>query len=301
MKIEGFKDFIGNSESIAQLKLKMDASEQLDKAMPHIGLFGPAGVGKTTLSQIIANELGAGYLYINSTVMSNPVFFRKEIATAAELAIEKKRCIVVLDEAHMLPKKVQENLLSLFEYPAILCTQGFSMNKNGKIQKDKYGILREELPKGVTFILASTNAGMLTDPMLSRLYRVTLENYTTEELAQIARLKIKDLSDEEAKNISSGARSARDVIKICENFDDLRSVKACSREETVAIALKYCGYEEYGLTKLEKKYIKYLGENDYCSLVNISSYLTLDQKEVSEKIEPFLIKSGYMEKETRGR
>lgn len=303
MRPKTLEDFTGNKEAVERIKLKIVSSQKNNKSFPHILLAGSSGVGKSTLAEIISNELSAGFIYINSTTINKPTMFRRQIGEAANLAASQGRCIVLLDEAHALPKKVQDNLLSLLEYPAVLCTQGIAYcDRKRKFIKDETAIYKEDLPENVSFIFATTHLGNLSDALLNRLFRVEMSDYSHEELAQIAKNIIKDLSDDASKQVGGAARSARDVNKICENIRDICAVRGRKIDpEIIEKAIKYSGYEKYGLTKNELRYIRYLGEVDQSSLANLSSFLNLSDKEVKEKIEPFLIRRKLVYKDTKGR
>ncbi len=304
MKIENLKEFVGNIEAIEKIKLKIAVASKTNKSFPHSLIAGCAGIGKTTLSELIAKELGAGFIYINSTTIKNPISFRKQIAQASQMAKTNGSAIIMLDECHALPRQIQDNLLSLLEHPAVLCTSGFAKDpQTGDIIKDKYGILQEKLNDNISFMMATTHPGNLTDALVSRLFNISLFSYTVKELAIMAKKIIpSSLSDKMAIVLGRIARSARDIVQICGHIKDIVDIDNVPIDsKTVTRALKYHGYEHFGCTKNELKYIKYLGEMKISSLANISSYLNVSKKEVEEKIEPFLIRKKYLVKNTKGR
>ncbi len=304
MKPKTLQDFIGNEDNKAKLKIKIEACKKKNKALPNIGLLGPAGIGKTTLAEIIANELDAEFIYVNSTAVSNPISFRQYIADAAKGAAERGRAIVMLDEAHALKRRIQDNILSLFESPSVLCTSGFKYDEQKKkIVKEEYATLKEDLPEGVSFCLATTHPGSLSDALRSRLLNIKLVEYTLEELSKIAMEKSeKKLSDSLASRIGDIARSARDVVKICDHIDDICSIKNQNPNEAIIdLAINLQGYEKDGLTKDEIKYLKYLQNVNKSSLANLSSYMNISTKEIQYNVEVFLIRKGYIYKDTSGR
>jgi len=210
----------------------------------------------------------------------------------------------MLDESHALKRRIQDNVLSLFESPSILCTAGFKVDKGtGKTVKDQYGTLREELPKGISFCLATTHPGNMSDALRSRLLNIKLIEYTVEELAKIAMDKSgRKLSNALAARIGNLARSARDVVKICEHIDDICTVE--NREpsqQIIDMAIHLQGYEKDGFTRDEVRYLKYLKEIKKSSLANLASYLNISMQEVKDNIEVFLIRKGFIVKNTGGR
>lgn len=305
MKPKTLDDFIGNEENKSRLKIKLEACKKTNKQFPNIGLFGPAGIGKTTLAEILAIELDASFIYINATAVSNPISFRQYIGEATDKLSETSRAIIMLDEAHALKRTIQDNILSLFESPSILCTSGFRYDEQRrKIVKEQYATLREELPEGISFCLATTHPANLSDALRSRLFAIKMNEYTTEELAKIALKRKYDtlLPDRLANKIGEVARSARDVIKICEHIDDLCTVIGDKIDERlINQAIKLQGYENYGLTKDEIRYLKYLDEIEKSSLANLVSYLNMSSKEVQNNIETYLIREGFIYKDTGGR
>lgn len=303
MQIKRFEDFIGNDEAIDKISLKIKATNKKKSTFPHFGFFSEAGMGKTTLAELTAKELDAGFVYISSTAISNPLMFRQQIAEATEIVNEKGRAIIMLDECHALNRRIQDNLLSLLEHPAVLCTSGFRYDEEKqKIVKDQYGTLKEELPEGISFCLATTHPGDLSDALLSRLFKIKLKKYSNDELSRIAKNLIGEISNEHAARIGSFSRSARDVVKICEHLKDICLVEDKAIDnEVIDKAIHFHGYENLGLSYDEIRYVKYLKTIGASSLSNISSYLNVSSKEVEEKIETFLIRKGYIFKDTRGR
>lgn len=303
MNPKKLSQFIGNEEAKEKLLLKIHAALKQEKRIPHLGLFGPSGIGKSTLAQLLMKEIGGGYVYINSTAIKDPIVFRSQISEAASLAKTLGRSLIMLDECHMLPRKIQDNLLSLLEEPSILCTTGFRYDEDKKMAvKDKNGILKEKLPHNISFCLATTHPGNLTDPLLNRLFKVDLEQYSINELVAIAQKNIINLPTQYATKIAENARSARDVIKICENLCDICEIENNQmNQEIVERAIKYSGYEIYGLTKNEIKYLEYLKAVGSASLLNMTSYLNISKQEIQEKIETFLIRKSYIQKDTNGR
>ena len=157
--------------------------------LPAIGVFGPSGLGKTHLVTEFAAWINAELIYINGTAIKDPLAFRSYIKEAGRNS--QKYHIVFIDECHNLPRKVQENLLSVLEEPAVLCTVapkevGNVRCVDGVRFIDKGDVMREALPPNISFVLATTDPVMLKESILNRLRKIHLAPYTLEEKAEIA-------------------------------------------------------------------------------------------------------------------
>ena len=212
-----FTQFIGQQNVKDNLQLLINAAKK-GRTFPHIGLYGPAGSGKTTLAEIICEELGAELIYINGAAVTTPVIFRKPIAKAVQKKGKEKQYIIFIDECHCLPKKVQENMLSVTEAPAILCTPVERKMKlpNGSFLQ-KGDILKEKLPENVSFILATTDKGKINGPLSTRLHPINLDEYTLDNKQQVVSNTLKThnvvLEDEDAELIGSIGKSMRHIVK----------------------------------------------------------------------------------------
>lgn len=302
-----FTDFIGQEHSKENLRLLIRAAKA-GRKFPHLGLYGPAGSGKTTLAEIICNELDAELVYINGAAITSPVVFRKPIAQAVSRHGKNKLYIIVVDECHAIPGKIQNNLLSVLEEPAILCTpvERKTQLPNGKVLQ-KGEILKEKLPDNVAFIFATTDKGKLNAPLASRLHPIDLDEYTLEEKRTVVRKKLHKhdvtLEDEDYALVGNISKSMRHLIKLCDRIVDYavgHDITVLDHEHVTNI-IDILGINEHGCDKLDQKYLDYVKEHGPVSLSNIARYLNVEEKEVKSKIEPFLIRKEWVNITSKGR
>lgn len=291
----GFDDFVGNDQAVAQLKLYVEDAKVTHR-LPHIGLFGPAGHGKTTLATIIAQQLERRFVYINSTAIKDPRTLRHIITNPENLA---RGTVVCLDEAHQLPKAIQDSLLSVLEHPAELVTvwRGETMN--------------DALPSHMSFVLATTHQGYLSNAILSRLESVHLHQYSTEEKHEIAvkylnrvhKLTAGQFSVDAILEIGRRARSGRHVVKICDNV--MRQMRVSGAKllspEIVDSVFGLLGLDNNGLSEYDILLLKHLQTTGGCGLDALSAYLDIPQKDIKSKIEPWLLRQRFIVRSSGGR
>lgn len=291
----GFNDFVGNDRAVKQLKLLVDDSKQ-SNILPHIGLFGPAGHGKTTLANIIADELDRKFVYVNSVAIKTPMTLRGIITHPDNMS---RGAIVCLDEAHQLHKSIQDNLLSVLEKPAILVTT----------YKDQ--IIRDNLPDHISFVLATTHQGMLSDPLISRMECIDLGEYSSLEKQTIAvkylnrvhKLKAAQLDTDAILEIGRRSRSGRHVIKVCDNvmrFMRVENLNAINMK-IVESVFSILGIDKNGLTRRDESLLRYLAKNGSCGLETLEAYLNSPSKDIKDKIEPWLLRKQLIIRCSSGR
>ena len=302
-----FADFIGQQNVKDNLELLINATLK-GREFPHIGLYGPAGSGKTTLAEIICDALDAKLVYVNGSAVTSAVVFRGPIVRAMKESGKDKRYIIVVDECHALPKKVQNNLLSVLEKPAVLCTtvEKKTPLPNGRfLQKGQ--ILKEKLPPNVSFIFATTDKAKLTDAMESRLHPLNLEEYSIDEKVKVVKNKFNKnnvtLEEYDYTLVAGTAKNMRNLIKICDRLIDysVGSDKIVLDSPDVLKVLSILGIDEWGCDAADRKYLEYVKIRGPISLANIARYLNVDEAEVKEKMEPFLIRNDWIEITGRGR
>lgn len=291
----GFDDFVGNEVAVSRLKLLVADANQANK-LPHIGFFGPAGHGKTTLSQIVAKETDRNFVYINSVAIKKPTTLRGILTNRDNC---NKGAVVCLDECHRLPKAIQDSLLSVLEEPSVLVTS----------YKDT--IIKDELPDHMTFILATTHQGLLNDPLLSRLECIELHEYSVDQLFQIAikyLVRVGGLTKEQLdassiEEIGRRARSGRDVVRICENIR--RFMRVYKRDKislpVVEKVFGLIGIDSNGLTQRDKKLLGYLARTGSCGLETLEAFLNLPRRDIKDKIEPWLLRRRLIIRSASGR
>jgi len=301
------KDFVGQEKVKENLNLLIEAAKA-GREFPHIGLYGPPGCGKTTLAEIIAQELGAELVYINGSAITSPIVFRQPIARAVVDKGKNKRFIIMIDECHAVPRKIQNNLLSVLEKPSILCTPVERKMKlpNGKfLQRGQ--ILKEKLPDNVSFICCTTDKGQLTDAMESRLHPIYLEDYSPDQKELVVRNVLGRhkiiLDDADYNMVAHTSKSMRHLVKISERIIDYavgQNLFVLAHKDVTKV-LDILGLDGNGCDINDRKYLDYVKNHGPVSLANIARFLNIVEKEVKEKLEPFLIRKEWINITAKGR
>jgi len=277
--------------------------------IPPVGIFGGSGLGKTKLVTEWADELGAKEIYINGTAIKDALAFRKFFEAAQKNP--SNYYIIFIDECHELPNKVQRNLLSVLEDPATLCTiapkdMGLIQCVDGMHFIEKGDIMRESLPKNMSFALATTDPAQLEEAILNRLRKINLEPYTIEDKIQIA---IKHLSQHgQGHNeivcnaLARRSRSIRHLKdELCETFIDIHNLYGGNKHDVIRTLDDILGIDEDGVNDQDQDYLSYLADNSTVGLETMAGKLRVDKKEVLKKIEPFLLEKGWVKITGKGR
>jgi len=287
-----FSDFVGQETAKEMLSIEIQAAKKTGDRPRHIGLIGGPGLGKTNLAEIIANEIGGKFHYINGTIINNPKSLFKELRKCKN----NRMNVFLIDEVHALPKNMQENLLSLLEEPSVLCFQ----ESNGDIKK-------WQLPENVVFILATTNIGLLGDALESRLSIIELVDYNDKEKEEICRQVFEKsgmmFDDIACKLVAKRGRSARYVKKHAQTLMNYAKVKCDDyiSEECAIKTYEMLQIDEYGMEERERRYVKYLLENAPVSARNACKFLNIERQDLEHKIERFLIRQGWLKVASKGR
>lgn len=282
---------------------------QRRQKIPPIGIFGPSGLGKTHVVHAFAEWLGAKVLYINGTAIKDALAFRAFFKEAARNTSDY--FIVFVDECHMLPSKVQENLLSVLEEPAILCTVAPKEIGNvpcvdGIRFIDKGDVMREALPTNMSFVLATTDPIHLKNTILGRLRKIHLEPYSVEEKAEIAMRHLMENgispNPEIVVSLAERSRNIRNLKEdLCETFIDVQSLYGTDIDETLKLVDDMLGIDEDGATDMDKDYLEYLAVNKIAGIDTLAGILKTDKRTLITRIEPFLLEKGWVAITGKGR
>ncbi len=293
---DSFDEYIGQTDVKENIKVFVKAAKMRHTNLDHVLLYGPPGLGKTTLAHIIANELGS-----NIKTASGPTI-EKSGDLAAILSTLEPNDVLFIDEIHRIPRYIEEILYSAMEdFKLDIIIGGEGQSRNIKI----------DLPP-FTLVGATTRAGDLSAPLRDRFGIVSkLEFYTNDELAEIvkrsARVLEYKLDDDAAYEIAIRSRKTpRIANRLLKRVGDFALVEADGKItlDLVKKALKRLKINESGLDSTDVEYLMSIVEKFNGGPVGIESIASSIGEEVGtieDVIEPFLLQEGYVKRTSRGR
>jgi Holliday junction DNA helicase RuvB len=293
---ERLDDFVGQRQLRDNLEVFIQAARARGEALDHVLFHGPPGLGKTTLAQIVARELGVGF-----RATSGPVVARAG-DLAALLTNLQPRDVLFIDEIHRLNPAVEEIL-----YPAMEDFQLDLIIGEGPAARS----VRIDLPP-FTLIGATTRSGLITTPLRERFgIPLRLDFYAPEELMQIvvrgARVLDLDLSEDGAREIAQRARGTPRVAgRLLRRVRDFAAVAGTGRVDATAAdaSLRRLEVDRRGLDAMDRRYLACIGENYGGGPVGVETLAAAlsEQRDVLEEvIEPYLIQQGLLQRTPRGR
>ncbi|MEP7145843.1 MAG: Holliday junction branch migration DNA helicase RuvB [bacterium] len=291
-----FEEFIGQDKVKENLKIFIESTKRLNESLDHILFTGPPGLGKTTLANIISNELSTNIITTSGPIIEKPGDL------AGMLTKLKTGEILFIDEIHRIPKVVEEFLYSAMEeYKLDIMIDQGPAARSIPIRLEKF-----------TLIGATTRQGLLSSPMLDRFgINCRLDYYITDHLieivkrsAKIMKLKIsEDGAAEIAKRSRATPRIANRLLRRTRDFAIVKGDGSITKE-IADYALRSLDVDEFGLDKMDKKILetiilKYNGGP--VGLSTIAASIGEDPGTIEDVYEPFLMIEGFIKRTPKGR
>ena len=291
-----FADFAGQSKVTSNLKIFVEAAKMREESLDHVLLFGPPGLGKTTLANIIANELGVGFKITSGPVLDKPGDL------AGLLTSLEPNDVLFIDEIHRLSPIVEEYLYSAMEdYRIDIMIDKGPSARTIQIDLNHF-----------TLIGATTRSGLLTSPLRARFgINCHLEYYDADILAGIvkrsARLLNVEINEEAAGEISRRSRGTPRIANaLLRRVRDFAQVKGDGTIdlEIAQYALEALNIDTFGLDQIDNKLLLTIIDKFRGGPVGLNTIATAmgeDAGTIEDVYEPYLIKEGFIKRTPRGR
>ncbi len=289
-------DFVGQREVCENLKVFITAAKQRGEALDHVLLFGPPGLGKTTLSSIVAKELGVGFRATSAPMIS------KSGDLAAILTNLERNDVLFIDEIHRLNPAIEEVLYSAMEdfQLDLIIGEGPSARS-----------VRIDL-QPFTLVGATTRSGLLSTPLRERFgIPLRLDFYSHEDLQKIvlrgARLLNIEISEDGALEIAKRSRGTPRIAgRLLRRVRDFGAVsdKKVIDSHISDMALRRLDVDDFGLDNFDRRYLQCIVQNYGGGPVGadtLAAALSEERDTIEEVVEPYLLKLGFLQRTPRGR
>jgi len=289
-------DYIGQDRVRENLQVSITAARQRDEALDHVLLYGPPGLGKTTLAYVVGNELGVPVRSTSGPVLERPGDL------AAILTNLAAREVLFIDEIHRMAPAIEEILYpALEDYELdIIIGQGPSA-RSVKVPLQKF-----------TLIGATTRAGLLTSPLRARFGIVhRLEFYNASDIDEIVRRSARilnvpidnDAAGEIARRSRGTPRIANRLLRRVRDYAQVRAAGAITSEVAHA-ALKLLEVDEFGFDEVDRKLLRTIIDKfggGPVGINTIAAAISEEKDAIEDMYEPFLIQAGFLDRTPRGR
>lgn len=296
LRPQTLSEFVGQSAAKGNLKVFIDAARARSEALDHVLLFGPPGLGKTTLAQIVARELGVGFRATSGPILA------KAGDLAAILTNLEPRDVLFIDEIHRLSPQVEEILYPAMEDHVLDLIIGEGPSARS---------VRIDLAP-FTLVGATTRAGLLATPLRDRFgIPLRLEFYTPEELTAVirgaARKMGAPISEDGALEIARRSRGTPRIAgRLLRRVRDFATAEGAQTIDRLAAAraLARLEVDEAGLDSLDRRFLKALIENyggGPVGMDTLAAAIAEARDAVEDVIEPYLLQQGFIQRTPRGR
>ena len=296
LRPKSFSDYIGQNKIIESLSIAVEASRKRDESLDHVLFYGPPGLGKTTLSYIISNQIESNFIHTSGPALEKPA---DAVGLLSNLS---SKDVLFIDEIHRIPKTVEEYLYSAMEdFRVDFITGSGAFAKTINLRLESF-----------TLVGSTTRPGLLSSPLRDRFgLSYHLDYYDENDLkdiilrsSRLLDLKIDENSSIEIAKRSRGTpRIANRLLRRERDYVEVKNIKKINTK-VINDSLEIEGVDNLGLDRLDREYLRIIAANYEGGPVGIdaiSASLNEDQATLSDVVEPFLLKIGFIIRTSQGR
>ena len=296
LRPKSFTDYIGQNKIIESLSIAVEASRKRDESLDHVLFYGPPGLGKTTLSYIISNQIESNFIHTSGPALEKPA------DAVGLLSNLNSKDVLFIDEIHRIPKTVEEYLYSAMEdFRVDFITGSGAFAKTINLRLESF-----------TLVGSTTRPGLLSSPLRDRFgLSYHLDYYDENDLrdiilrsSRLLDLKIDEKSSIEIAKRSRGTpRIANRLLRRVRDYVEVKNIKKINTK-IINDSLEIEGVDNLGLDRLDREYLRIIAANYEGGPVGIdaiSASLNEDQATLSDVVEPFLLKIGFIIRTSQGR